>query len=369
LEQFKKIFNRPDIIRNIYNDKPDELNNTLIKQNLLPPEIVFESIIADEKSNQVKLNLYASSSSTLNKLNLFVDGAINSVYPVTGDQGRFSFNLDISHGIHWITTLVEDKYGLESIPKSVMINFSQNNKLPSGNLYVLGVGINKYLHLNELKYAQKDVDKFIDTVLSVKSKQYSKIFTNKLYNDNATATAITSGLRQILNQSSASDTIFLYFAGHGEVDKTGNYYFLSSDTKANSIKRTALSLNSVIRILDQIDARKIVFIDTCHSGLISIDFNSNNKNLIQGNNIVIISASKSRQYSRGTWLVGDGHGLFSYYIIQGLDKQRNQVDSNENNIVELSELYRFVKQKVVNHTKGEQTPWLFNKMRGEVPLL
>jgi hypothetical protein len=52
-----------------------------------------------------------------------------------------------------------------------------------------------------------------------------------------------------------------------------------------------------------------------------------------------------------------------------LGKQRYQVDTNENNVIELSELYRFVKQKVVHFSKGEQTPWLFNKMVGEVPLL
>ena len=48
---------------------------------------------------------------------------------------------------------------------------------------------------------------------------------------------------------------------------------------------------------------------------------------------------------------------------------RASVDTNNNGVIELSELYRKIKPSILTEMKGEQTPWLARvDMVGEVPL-
>ena len=57
-------------------------------------------------------------------------------------------------------------------------------------------------------------------------------------------------------------------------------------------------------------------------------------------------------------------------ITQALTETRQTTDTNQNGIIELSELYRSVKFNVHKFTDGKQTLWLSrNEIIGKMPVL
>jgi len=64
-----------------------------------------------------------------------------------------------------------------------------------------------------------------------------------------------------------------------------------------------------------------------------------------------------------------GHGLFTYYLLQGLG---GAADLNRDGIVSLQELYEYVEQEVTRTSRalgGNQHPVLKGELEGVLPLV
>ena len=63
-----------------------------------------------------------------------------------------------------------------------------------------------------------------------------------------------------------------------------------------------------------------------------------------------------------------GHGIFSYYLIEGL---KGAADLNRDGIVTLQELYEYVEQQVTQKSRavgGNQHPVMKGELEGALPL-
>jgi hypothetical protein len=79
----------------------------------------------------------------------------------------------------------------------------------------------------------------------------------------------------------------------------------------------------------------------------------------------VIAAAKGRQES----LEFRSGGAFTTAVVKAVTDDRKTTDSNGNGAIELAELYRVVKQRVLAETQGAQTLWIArNQMVGETPL-
>ena len=86
--------------------------------------------------------------------------------------------------------------------------------------------------------------------------------------------------------------------------------------------------------------------------------------------LLVFSASKGRQYSMEIPDIGNGAGILTYALLQGLGEKSNEVDLNGNGVVEFMELVDYVSYYVDEITKGEQTPWLSSKeLFGDLPVV
>ena len=86
--------------------------------------------------------------------------------------------------------------------------------------------------------------------------------------------------------------------------------------------------------------------------------------------MVVLAAAKGREFSQEWDNLMGGHGLFSYAVAQALGSDRKTADINRNGVVELSELYRYVKRTVAQMTGHAQTPWLSrDEIIGEIPVM
>jgi hypothetical protein len=83
--------------------------------------------------------------------------------------------------------------------------------------------------------------------------------------------------------------------------------------------------------------------------------------------MVVLAASKGRQFSLE--MGASGGGVFTQSLAAILGPGRAQFDSNRNGVLEVSEVYRSVKEIVTRVTGGQQTPWLVRRnLSGDFPL-
>jgi hypothetical protein len=122
-------------------------------------------------------------------------------------------------------------------------------------------------------------------------------------------------------------------------------------------------------------------LDACHSGVASQDAvvpNDDYAAALMRNGkagMVVLAASKGREFSQENDDLLGGHGLFSYAVAKALAFDRKTADRNGNGVIELSELYAYVKRTVSRMSSGtdpnlQQTPWLSrDEIIGEAPVM
>jgi hypothetical protein len=101
---------------------------------------------------------------------------------------------------------------------------------------------------------------------------------------------------------------------------------------------------------------KVLLTDSCHSGAITPadDAAFLNKTLLDLNrNLFSLTASRDRERSFESAEWGGGHGIFTYYVVKGLE---GLADENSDGIVTADELAEYVRRNVREATGGQQNP-------------
>lgn len=108
-----------------------------------------------------------------------------------------------------------------------------------------------------------------------------------------------------------------------------------------------------------------MFVDACHSAGISGDVamrsikkvNMVNKHLLEVTKAkkgrTIFTGSEAGELSQESRKWGGGHGVFTYFLINGL---QGEADVNDDNVVTLGEIIDFVSENVRRATKNTQHP-------------
>ncbi len=184
------------------------------------------------------------------------------------------------------------------------------------------------------------------------------------------------------------DTVVIFFAGHGapEVDQQGverdgfAKYLVPSDAEPDDLYSSGLPMDELQTIFARIEAeRVVVFLDACYSGAAGGRTFASKKTrsahvddlflerLTQSKGRAIITASRSAEVS--IELPELGHGIFTYYLVQGL---KGAADLNRDGIVSLQELYEYVEREVAQKSRavgGNQHPVMKGELEGSLPLV
>ena len=123
----------------------------------------------------------------------------------------------------------------------------------------------------------------------------------------------------------------------------------------------------------------VVFLDSCYSGAAGGRTFSSKKTraghvddlflerLARSKGRAILTASRPAEVS--IELPELGHGIFTYYLVQGL---KGAGDLNRDGIVTLQELYEYVEQEVTKKSRavgGNQHPVMKGELEGVLPLV
>ena len=183
----------------------------------------------------------------------------------------------------------------------------------------------------DLQYADRDAEAFVRFLLSPAGGAFPSDKVLLLTNKKATVKEVRKAVGDFLARSLEDDLVIFYFAGHGAADPKNpkNLYLLCYDTEPGNYYGTAFPMWEIDTAISRTirSNRVIVLADACHSagvgeargGENAAQFNAYMAQLAQSKTgVTKITASRSDELSQERNFPGGGHGLFTYYLLDGL---------------------------------------------------
>lgn len=227
--------------------------------------------------------------------------------------------------------------------------------------YALVVGISDYADpgIPDLQFAHRDAEAFYNYLISPDGGDIASKNIRLLLNDQATMAAIDDALNWCRNTVKKGNRLFIYFAGHGDVEKQTLWqlgYLLAYDTPNGNYRNNAVRLDDIndlaktLTIADTLESNVIIIMDACHAGkLIGTDTRGPSLTADQlsrnvANEARLLSCKPDQKSIEGSqW--GGGRGLFSYHLVNGL---YGAADESGDKFVTLEELKDYLKSKIKN---------------------
>jgi uncharacterized caspase-like protein len=243
----------------------------------------------------------------------------------------------------------------------------------AGRLFAVVIGISHYGksdgQINDLRYADRDAQSVLDFLKTPAGGGVTDEDALLLLNDDATTQNIRHALFTFLTKPQEQDTVVIYIAGHGAPDPLDpqNLYLITADTKPDDMGGTAFPMWQLQDVFERVlkAKRVITLADTCHSyGFSGLRAGAGQK---QANNLInqyleryaskgqraVITASDISESSFEDAKWGDGHGVFTYFLLRGL---QGAADRNHDGVVTAGELFAYLEQSVREATYGKQNP-------------
>ncbi|HRG94185.1 MAG TPA: caspase family protein, partial [Chitinophagaceae bacterium] len=234
----------------------------------------------------------------------------------------------------------------------------QAPKNTNGNTYALIVGISSY-ELNgipRLDFAHRDAQEFARFLRSPNGGNVPEDNIRLLLNEQANYASIYNSLYWLLDTCRKNDIVYFYFSGHGDVENNTIYklgFLLAANTPRFNYINSAVRIEDVNNIANTISvqkgARVVIITDACRSG--NLAGKENKGNLLVGEQLRMASGNEVRITSCGPEELSNedegwagGRGVFSYYLVKGLE---GLADYSRDKIVTLNELKQYLKNSIL----------------------
>ncbi len=294
------------------------------------------------------------------------------------DDGRFSATVYVPDDGTNVTIIATDFSGLQSrseifIERAAIaqseIDFENLDPLtslvePNPDAIALIVGISEYENVAKADFAERDAAVFTDYAKFKLGLSDDRIIF--LSDKEADIKRMLLSVRDRLNRSVRKDKsdVYIFFAGHGLASDDGDQaYLIPYDGSPRLLARTAISRDELFAEVSIAKPRSVtVFLDTCYSG----DTRGGADRLIAARplGIMVTEQMVPEGFTVFTAAAGDQtakplkevqHGLFSYFLMKGME---GGADSNSDNQITAHELHTYVRENVVQQSGGSQVPEL-----------
>jgi tetratricopeptide (TPR) repeat protein len=253
--------------------------------------------------------------------------------------------------------LTVENIGTETVPpKAVTIPRS----------YAVIIGISRYQNLTakqQLQFPERDAQAIKTILINPEGGSFKEENVHMLIGPQATLARVRDEIDNWLpSKSRDGDRVLIYFAGHGFIDpSSGRAYLAPYDIDPRRISATGYPMDELGSVIGgKIQATsKILLTDACHSGAISPEDTQNINHTLTdlSRSLFSLTASRDRESSYETSELEGGHGVFTYYVVQGLE---GAADTNRDGIVTADELAEYVhtqvRDYVSQHGRDPQNP-------------
>lgn len=247
------------------------------------------------------------------------------------------------------------------------------------------VGINEYedARIRNLSFARRDAEVLAEILRDPSLGRFPEGNVSLLLDGDATRRNIVSAIgTQLRRAASPDDLVCVFFAGHGATDPDPGArsndglakYLLPHDADLDDLFSSALPMQDVERFFNRIAARQIVFfLDACYSGgadtfatrsVLTPDFLE--KLAGGGEGRLVLTSCRPNEVSLEDAAFGGGHGLYSHYLLRGL---QGEADTDGDGFVSLDELYDYLQRNVSDHARrigGSMSPIRTGSVQGEI---
>jgi uncharacterized caspase-like protein len=292
---------------------------------------------------------------------------------------RISFdrNVNLGQGANLISVKVTDTDGLSTIRKITVHHNPKNLQV-----WAVVVGINDYGHFPKLKFAVNDAKAVYRYLNENNRVPAENIFL--LIDKQASIQNLRNVLGTKLKASAGEkDMVIIYFAGHGSTERDTlspdgdglEKYLLAADSDPADIYSTALPMREVGYLFSRIRSERLIFlVDSCYSGasggrtVANFGFRANISDkflerISTGRGKIIVTASAANEVSAEKDELQ--HGVFTYFLLEGL---KGKADTDNDKIITVDEIYRYVSDEVPKATKQEQHPVKRGSVEGDLVL-
>jgi tetratricopeptide (TPR) repeat protein len=226
--------------------------------------------------------------------------------------------------------------------------------------YAVIAGISRYKNLPanlQLQYAERDAQSIYTILISPEGGNFKAENVHMLLGEKATLAGLRAEIDNWLpGIAKGNDRVLVYFAGHGFL-VGGKGYLAPYDFDQASPAQTGFPMDELGSVMGgKIQAKsKILLTDACHSGAISPeDTESLNQRLTTLNkSLFSLTASRARERSFESPDLRGGHGVFTYYLVTGME---GEADTSGDGIVTADELAEYVHTQVREYTQAQQNP-------------
>ncbi len=413
-DQFDLWLNRPDIVLGALGKTPQNLinayefaHNKRVEKSGIPKEklggdfhlpvveFVTSNIPLFTKDTLLKITINASDEKYLLQR---IKVTVNDV-PAGGPMAdnlldrklksvEYVVPVRLTPGENRISISVINEKGAESLRKTIRV--LRDAPEVKGKLFLVTLGVSNYKDERfNLKYAAKDARDVAGTLAQAKDS-YQSVHSLTLTDQEVTLAGLEK-VRNFLAAATADDAAIIFLAGHGVLDASFNYFYAAHDMNFENPSKGGIPYIELDRILMSVKARrKLLFMDTCHSGEVDkdelvqiqqtevrieeVEFRNagtgvrakdpfgygNSVELVQnlfsdlntGTGATVVSSSGGVEFAMesDTWQ----NGLFTFALLQGL--REGKADTNWDKAILLDELRKYVYTTVNEISKGAQKP-------------
>jgi len=305
---------------------------------------------------------------------------------VTESRGRFGIS---NHALDLAFNQVQRKVGEMTIvgkyevkgkfnaTTGLSVDIETNIPDLKNNKHALAIifGVEEYKNVSPVTFAKRDASIMKEYFLNTLGIPSNRIYFKT--NDDvgkAEFDKVFSKGGWLDKRAKSSTDIFVYFAGHGAPDiKKDEAFLIPYDGDPNYASQTGFSVNKMYKILNELNTKSVtVFLDACFSGAnresemlladarpIFIVVNES----IYGD-VTVFSASGGKEIS-SAW-PEKKHGLFSYFLMKGM---QGSADVNYDNKLTIGELGNYINKNVTEMAgmlDREQTPELQTNNKNRV---
>lgn len=229
---------------------------------------------------------------------------------------------------------------------------------PQGLTRAVIVGVSEYNNerIPRLQFAHIDADAFARFLRSEAGGNIPENQIKLLTNKQATQGQMAAALTWLLEESKEGDTAIIFFSGHGDMETQtvmNHGFLLTHDAPASTYMAggafPVFYLQSIVQTLStQRKAQVVLITDACHAGQLAGSANRGPQATAQllteqfANEARLLSCQSNEFSAEGAqW--GGGHGVFTYFLLDGLT---GLADANQDQTVTLLELQRFLEDQV-----------------------
>jgi hypothetical protein len=230
------------------------------------------------------------------------------------------------------------------------------------NSWAVIIGIDKYQNVPNLDYAGRDAE-HVKSLL-IDKFNFPENNLRILVNDEATLMNMKNTLSEVSLSAGENDRVLIFFAGHGQTmelpDGGEMGYLMPVDGNLDNLYASSIPMDDIKKLALMSKAKHMLFlIDACYGGLAAsgtrglspMSNNYINKIVAEKSRQIITAGGKDEQViEKSEW----GHSAFTMNLLRALDN--GKADVNDDGFITADELGLFLKEKVTEDSKFQQTP-------------